>query len=63
MFKRFDCSNLGYGIKYDITTHSGHTHKGWYLYNKECGYFSKKQNSQIEGFLYSESVASVIESK
>lgn len=62
MFERFDCSNLEYGVKYDITTHNGHAHSGWYLYNRGCGYFSKKQNSQLEGFLYSESVASVRES-
>jgi len=58
----FDCSNLEYGIKYDITTHSGQVYRGWYLYSQECGYFSKKEGSQLEGFLYSESVASVKES-
>lgn len=55
--------NLEYGVKYDLTTHNGYTHKGWYLYDLKCGYFSKEQGTQTEGFICSESIASITKSK
>ena len=58
-----DTTNLEYGIQYDLRMKCGHVNKGWYLYNAECGYFTKTQGKQTDGFVYSESVESVIESK
>lgn len=55
--------NLEYGVKYDLTTRNGYVHKGWYLYDSKCGYFSKEQGTQTEGFIYSESIASITKSK
>lgn len=60
---KVDTSNLEYGVKYDLTMHNGHTHKGWYVYNLECGYFSKEEGTQTKGFIYSESITSIQESK
>ena len=56
-----DISTLEYGIEYDITTKSGMTYQGWYLYDRDCGYFTRVQGSQLDGFMYSESIESIKE--
>ena len=55
--------NLVQGEKYDLTMNNGFVHKGWYLSDKKCGYFTKHETRQGEGFIYSESVKTVIKSE
>ncbi len=51
--------NLEYGVEYDLTTNNGKVYEGWYLYDLECGYFSRVDGDQTHGFMYSESISSI----
>ena len=59
----YDCRNLEYGIKYDLTMTNGTVQKEWYLYSADCGYFTKEEGKMVGGMIYSECVKSVSESK
>ena len=59
--KYLDRTNLIQGDQYDLTLQNGNVMPGWYLNDKKCGYFTKDPHSQLAGFIYSESVASVVE--
>ncbi|MCP3680901.1 MAG: hypothetical protein GY782_11865 [Gammaproteobacteria bacterium] len=59
----FDLSNLEYGVKYDIKTKSGSTWRGWYLYDKNRGCFTRDKDTQRNGFIYRNSIESIKESK
>lgn len=50
---------LEYGIQYDLEMNNGHVHKGWYLYDADCAYFTKEQGVQTKGFVYGEDIKSV----
>lgn len=54
-----DLSKLQDGDCVDLVLNNGDKLEGWFVYNAACGYFTGRKGTQLEGFMYSESVAKI----
>lgn len=52
-------SNLKDNTRVDIVTKGNNVYHGWWVYNAKCGYFTRSQNTMVDGMIYAESIKSV----